>query len=215
MCSALAAQGLTFVHISGDDTQSSKETKIDQLVQGKVKVGVLSTRALGVGVTLVPTVTLVIKIDRDWTPGVEDQADDRVHRIGCQYPVHVIMYKAKGTYDVRLFEMLLEKARVNRTCLGDDLVPLFPEMPRFFENAPPKLSANETFDAYIQRVGVHVSVTDEEVQHWPFRPFDSIDIDNSTNEKWINITERPTSWHVPKGDAILVGDVNLFIRKQE
>src|SRR5207249_2566518 len=69
---------------------------------------VLSLRAGGVGLNLTRA-THVIHFDRWWNPAVEDQATDRVHRIGQTQRVQVHLLITLGTLEERIDRMLEEK----------------------------------------------------------------------------------------------------------
>src|SRR5205823_13796076 len=76
---------------------------------------ILSPRAGGVGLTITAA-NHVIHLGRWWNPAIEDQATDRVYRIGQDKPVHVYTPLAvhpkycDASFDVRL-DQLLEKKR--------------------------------------------------------------------------------------------------------
>ena len=52
----------------------------------------------------------VIHVDRWWNPAVEDQATDRVHRIGQVKTVYVYKILTEGTLEEKI-DMLIEKKR--------------------------------------------------------------------------------------------------------
>ena len=47
--------------------------------------------------------------DRWWNPAVEDQATDRVHRIGQNKPVKAFRIHTLGTIEERIGELLVKK----------------------------------------------------------------------------------------------------------
>lgn len=81
---------------------------------------VLSPLAAGVGLTIVEA-NHVIHFTRHWNPAREDQATDRVYRIGQQRPVHVYHPLAIGagfkSLDERLHEMLESKRKLQDSAL--------------------------------------------------------------------------------------------------
>ncbi len=67
-----------------------------------------SMRAAGEGLTLVEA-NHVVLINRWWNPSANQQAIDRVHRIGQRKPVTVHWLEAVNTLDERLTKMLGNK----------------------------------------------------------------------------------------------------------
>ena len=63
---------------------------------------ILSPRAGGVGLTITGA-NHVIHLGRWWNPAIEDQATDRVYRIGQDKPVHV--YTPSGASEIRRREL--------------------------------------------------------------------------------------------------------------
>jgi SNF2 family DNA or RNA helicase len=61
-----------------------------------------------VGITLTAADT-VIFIDRSWSPAVNLQAEDRLHRIGQKNAVQVILLDATHTIDEGVTSLLREK----------------------------------------------------------------------------------------------------------
>jgi SNF2 family DNA or RNA helicase len=72
------------------------------------KVLVLSLRAGGQGLNL-QDASYVFHFDRWWNPAVERQAEDRAHRLGQTFPVHVYRYILEGTIEERIDHVLREK----------------------------------------------------------------------------------------------------------
>ena len=83
---------------------------------------VLGPRAAGVGLTLTAA-THVIHLSRWWNPAVEEQCNDRVHRIGQNHPVsiHVPMaihpHYGIGSFDCQLQCLMERKRRIAQETL--------------------------------------------------------------------------------------------------
>ncbi|HFQ81530.1 MAG TPA: DEAD/DEAH box helicase, partial [Desulfobacterales bacterium] len=90
-----------------------KRKKLIAGFQGRdyVPFFVLSLKAGGVGLNLTAA-NHVVHFDRWWNPAVENQATDRVFRIGQQKKVMVHKFLTKGTIEEKIDEMLEYKARV-------------------------------------------------------------------------------------------------------
>ena len=88
------------------------------------RVFVASLKAAGLGIDLTAA-SVVIHYDRWWNRAREDQATDRVHRIGQKRGVQVITLVTRGTVEERIDRLIATKAR-----LAADLVP--EDDPRLF-----------------------------------------------------------------------------------
>jgi SNF2 family DNA or RNA helicase len=69
---------------------------------------VISIKAGGRGLNL-PAANHVIHFDRWWNPAVEQQATDRVHRVGQRKPVFVHSLICVGTLEERIDQLLESK----------------------------------------------------------------------------------------------------------
>jgi hypothetical protein len=84
---------------------------------------ILSPRAGGVGLTITGA-NHVLHLGRWWNPAIEDQATDRVYRIGQDKPVHVYTPLAvhpkygDGSFDVRLDQLLQQKRALSHELLA-------------------------------------------------------------------------------------------------
>ncbi len=83
------------------------------------KVFVASLKAVGVGVDLV-SASVVIHYDRWWNPAVEDQATDRVHRIGQKRGVQVFKLVTRNTVEEHIDQLIRKKIDLMRGVLGYD-----------------------------------------------------------------------------------------------
>jgi hypothetical protein len=98
---------ISYIRIDG--SSDNRQQLIDVFNSGKAKVALLSLMAAGYGINLTAA-NHVIHADRWWNPAVEDQATDRVHRIGQNRTVYVYHILVEGTLEERI-ESLLEKKR--------------------------------------------------------------------------------------------------------
>jgi SNF2 family DNA or RNA helicase len=102
------------------DTSPKDRTKIEEDFQaGKLKVFAGTISAGGVGITLTASST-VIFIDRGWSPSINIQAEDRLHRIGQNSGVQVIDIRARGTIDARRAQRIQQKWSWIKKLIGDD-----------------------------------------------------------------------------------------------
>ncbi len=83
---------------------------------GECKVFLASLMAGGLGIDLTAA-SVVIHYDRWWNPARENQATDRVHRIGQTRGVQVFRLITRGTIEERIAELICQKA-----ALADGLI---------------------------------------------------------------------------------------------
>lgn len=114
-------------HINGD-TPIQKRQKIVQdfqkhLIQDNIfALLVLGPKAAGTGLTLTAA-THVIHLSRWWNPAVEEQCNDRVHRIGQKHPVNIYMPMAihsgyrEHSFDCLLHSLMSRKRHLARSAL--------------------------------------------------------------------------------------------------
>ena len=74
----------------------------------KVRIGIFSLKAGGVGINLT-SADYVFLYEPWWNPVVEQQAIDRVHRIGQTHPVTVFKCLVSGTIEERMIEYQQKK----------------------------------------------------------------------------------------------------------
>ncbi|MBI2743939.1 MAG: DEAD/DEAH box helicase [Chlamydiales bacterium] len=85
----------------------------------KCEVFVASLQAAGVGVDLV-SASVVIHYDRWWNPARENQATDRVHRIGQKRGVQVFKMVTKGTIEEHIHQLIERKLTLMEGVVGFD-----------------------------------------------------------------------------------------------
>lgn len=100
---------LPYAKIVGDTKYRLKQ--IEDFQQGKVSLFVISTKAGGTGINLTAADT-VIHFDPWWNPAVEQQATDRVHRIGQDKPVFVYKMITSSSVEEKIMAMQARKAKL-------------------------------------------------------------------------------------------------------
>ena len=78
---------------------------------GETKILIASLKAGGLGLNLVQA-NNVFHFDRWWNPAVENQATDRLYRIGQRRAVQVYKFVVAGTLEERIEEMLKSKSQM-------------------------------------------------------------------------------------------------------
>jgi SNF2 family DNA or RNA helicase len=118
----LIEQGLVVDSILGDTPSHKRGEIVEAFQSGETDVLVCSTIAAKEGITLTRADT-VLFIEREWVPGWEEQAEDRVLRIGQESDkVHAIYLSCADTIDSHFNEIIEEKRKVVKSVLdGGDL----------------------------------------------------------------------------------------------
>lgn len=104
---ACAKKGVSVLLGTGSMVGRARDRVVQQAESGSFDVVVL-TSAYREGITLVHY-DRVIMVERWWKPGQEQQAEDRVHRIGQTRPVAAEYLVIPGTYDDAIGELQIWK----------------------------------------------------------------------------------------------------------
>lgn len=114
----LAAHGIGYAALRGA-TQNRKEQirKFNKDADCEVFVGSLQAAGLGVDLT---AGSVVIHYDRWWNAARENQATDRVHRIGQTRGVQVFKLVTKNTFEEKIDTMIERKAKLMEDVVGVD-----------------------------------------------------------------------------------------------
>mmetsp|Transcript_33406 Transcript_33406/g.73002 ORF Transcript_33406/g.73002 Transcript_33406/m.73002 type:complete len:167 (+) Transcript_33406:88-588(+) len=125
MAQALTRVGVGFARLDGSMRAQDRRVAVDRFgASDGPRVLLCSLKAGGVGLNLVQADHVVLA-DPWWNPMMEDQAVDRVHRLGQTRPVTVIRLVAARTLEQDMLELheakrdLVAKAIEKRT--RDDL----------------------------------------------------------------------------------------------
>lgn len=111
-------EGISYVAFTGDTPQSLRGEVIRNFQEGRARVFIGTIAAGGVGITLHSASTVVF-VDRDWSPALNAQAEDRLHRIGQKNAVQVIDIIARDTIDRGRHQRLELKYSWIKKLLGD------------------------------------------------------------------------------------------------
>jgi len=94
----LTKRKITTAMITGDVKPDARTEAVEQFQNGELDAIICTLDAGGVGITLTAADT-VIFLERDWTPAINEQAEDRLHRIGQDRNVTVVILQATDTID--------------------------------------------------------------------------------------------------------------------
>ena len=109
---------LLFLH--GSLTQQRRNdviTKFQENDEYKILVATLKTGGVGLNLTAAQN---VIHYDLWWNPAIENQATDRVHRIGQENDVMVYRFITKGTLEEVIDEMSKNKLNLAEKAISND-----------------------------------------------------------------------------------------------
>ncbi len=132
----LDTQKIRYQYLDGRTPAAERKKRVDAFQAGEGDVFLISLKAGGTGLNLTAA-DYVIHMDPWWNPAVEDQASDRVHRIGQQRPVTIYRLVAKDTIEEKIVELhhykrdladsLLEGADISTKMSTEELVRLINE----------------------------------------------------------------------------------------
>jgi len=111
-------QGIEYAEIRGA-TKDRKEEVIRFNTDPSCEVFIGTLQAAGVGIDLVAA-SVVIHYDRWWNPAKENQATDRVHRIGQNRGVQVFKMVTKNTIEEHIHAMIDRKLALLHDVIGYD-----------------------------------------------------------------------------------------------
>lgn len=100
------------VRVDGSLNGDRRQKMVDQFQDDPNTMIILAqTKVGGVGYTMTAS-SEVLTVDRPWTPGAEDQCEDRANRIGQTELVNCGYLDAEGTFDDDLREILRVKREI-------------------------------------------------------------------------------------------------------
>lgn len=114
----LKSQGIEYAEIRGSTRNRGEQIERFQK-DPECEVFLGSLQAAGVGIDLTAA-SVVIHYDRWWNPAKENQATDRVHRIGQSRGVQVFKLVTKKTIEERIHNLIEEKKGLLEDVVGFD-----------------------------------------------------------------------------------------------
>jgi SNF2 family DNA or RNA helicase len=132
----LDSKRISYQYLDGSTPPNVRQERIDEFQKGIGEVFLISLKAGGTGLNLTAA-DYVIHLDPWWNPAVEDQATDRVHRIGQQRPVTVYRLVTENTVEEKILKLhetkrdladsLLDGTDSSGKLSADDLLALISE----------------------------------------------------------------------------------------
>ena len=113
----LKDMNISYFYLEGSTPTEERNDIVKRFNNGEGKVFLISLKAGGTGLNLVGADT-VIHYDPWWNPAVEEQATDRVYRIGQQNKVHVLKLITKGTIEEKIFKLQRKKKELSDSVIS-------------------------------------------------------------------------------------------------
>uniref|UniRef100_A0A0N4ZMK8 DNA repair and recombination protein RAD5B n=1 Tax=Parastrongyloides trichosuri TaxID=131310 RepID=A0A0N4ZMK8_PARTI len=117
----LKDRGVGYVQITGEVDQKIRhgaQNDINNML-GSKRVMLLSLKAGGVGLNLVGA-NHIFMLDLHWNPFMEDQACDRIYRIGQTKDVYIHKFVCKNTIENRVLDLQEKKRELSNQFLGEN-----------------------------------------------------------------------------------------------
>ncbi|MBW2660313.1 MAG: DEAD/DEAH box helicase, partial [Deltaproteobacteria bacterium] len=100
----LDTENVSYQYLDGSTSIKNRKKRIADFQNGLGDVFLISLKAGGAGLNLTAA-DYVIHMDPWWNPAVEDQASDRVHRIGQERPVTVYRLVVKNSIEEQIVDL--------------------------------------------------------------------------------------------------------------
>ncbi|EJD03691.1 uncharacterized protein FOMMEDRAFT_19080 [Fomitiporia mediterranea MF3/22] len=118
---ALEAAGIRYERLDGTMRRDERTRAMDILKNDPgCEVLLVSLKAGGVGLNLTAAQRVYL-MDPYWNPAVENQAVDRIHRLGQRKPVTTVKLIIENTIEARLLEVQKKKTELANMTLGTHL----------------------------------------------------------------------------------------------
>ena len=115
---ALQRHRFRFARLDGSMSQIERARALSSMKSDEdTTVFLVSLRSGGLGLNLT-FARMVFLLDPWWNPGVEEQAIDRVHRIGQTGPVSVVRFIIRDSVEERMLVIQQRKKMVAQGALG-------------------------------------------------------------------------------------------------
>jgi SWI/SNF-related matrix-associated actin-dependent regulator 1 of chromatin subfamily A len=128
--------------IHGQVSTANRQKAIDDLKNGKAKIGLFSIGAGAMGIDgLQHSIDTVIFLDRYWVPSTHEQAEDRLYRTGQTKQVSCFYITCEGTIDEYMATLLAEKQEMIDKVVDGKLLNFNPNK-SFFKEFVQKLRSS-------------------------------------------------------------------------
>ena len=107
----LKQENIKFVRADGSTKNEDRQERIDIFQNNPEYQIFLATTAMGMGVTLTAASNSLF-VERQWSPAMEEQMEDRLHRIGQKRGVIAWYLQVENTVDERMEKIVREKRSI-------------------------------------------------------------------------------------------------------
>ncbi|XP_071736737.1 DNA repair protein RAD16 [Rutidosis leptorrhynchoides] len=115
---SLQKSGVKCVQLDGSMSMAARDSAITRFTEdGECRVFLMSLKAGGVALNLT-VASHVFLMDPWWNPAVEQQAQDRIHRIGQYKPIRVVRFIIENTIEERILNLQEKKKLVFEGTVG-------------------------------------------------------------------------------------------------
>lgn len=115
----LEKEGIDYLYLDGSMTAEEQNTQVKKFRTGNQPLSLISLKAGETGLNLTAA-DFVIHPDPWWNPAVEDQASDRVYRIGQTRPVTVYHHIARQTIEEKIIQLHQSKKSLANSLLDEN-----------------------------------------------------------------------------------------------
>lgn len=117
----LGKHDIDSVTITGKNPVLTNQFNKDNFLKSRVQVLIGTIGAMGQGYDGLQKVSrIAIFVDRDWSPSIMDQAEDRLHRMGQEYPVQIYYLECKNSFDQHVGRINENKVNGMREALNNE-----------------------------------------------------------------------------------------------
>ncbi|XP_057455866.1 ATP-dependent helicase rhp16-like [Lotus japonicus] len=110
---SLVKSGVSCVQLNGSMSLTARDAAIKRFNDDPdCRIFLLSLKAAGVALNLT-VASHVFLMEPWWNPGVEQQAQDRIHRIGQNKPIRVVKFITENTIEERILKLQQQKEAVS------------------------------------------------------------------------------------------------------
>lgn len=121
----LIRQRIPYVTVDGNASPRARTIAVRKFQQNHIPV-FIGSKAAKEGLTLHAARHLVF-VERYWTPAEEEQAEDRIRRIGQRFRTKIWFVTVEGTVDNRIDQIIDRKRQIVRSAIGAKIVAETPE----------------------------------------------------------------------------------------
>lgn len=111
--------GMEYLRLDGSTSSIKRSKLVTQFQTGDIPVFLISLKAGGTGLNLTAA-DYVFLLDPWWNPAVEQQAQDRSHRIGQERTVFTYKFITRDSVEEKILQMQKQKLRLSRDVISSE-----------------------------------------------------------------------------------------------